>query len=148
MVPGMAILAGLSAKNNSAGFRWIPQEWLDSDRNHRGMIKTSPWDTVTHEWFWVWHHVWEGVIWSSRAPVLAAGALWLWMFGHVMEVVVAKVEILLVLFKKMRKKKVTGYLEPLTLPLLRCQCCSAVVLPLLVSFVVMRCVVAVCRLYS
>ena len=23
---GMAILAGLSAKNNSAGFHWIPQE--------------------------------------------------------------------------------------------------------------------------
>ena len=84
---------------------------------------------MTHEWFWVWHHVWEGVIWSSRAPVLAAGALWLWMFGHVMEVVVAKVEILLVLFKKMRKKKSywvsrAPHIAPVALPMLLC-CCLA-----------------------
>ena len=41
MVPGMVILAGGSAQNNSARFCQIPQEWPDSSRNHRDMIKTS-----------------------------------------------------------------------------------------------------------
>ena len=67
MVPRMAILAGLSAKNNSAGFHRIPQEWLDSGRNHRGMIKTST--NVVR---------WLRMSWGSYWPVLHwLGCCWL-----------------------------------------------------------------------
>ena len=50
MVPGMVILAGGSAKNNSTGIHRIPQEWPDSGRNHRGMIKTSMYVAFQH-WY-------------------------------------------------------------------------------------------------